>query len=245
MLDAPLPSFLDEQRPGRFGALIGKLMALGYRLTGKHQYDRFRLERVLDTHILVLPSVANPKLLRTGAFFASVLDTTAIAVDAEVLDLGTGSGVCALVAARGARRVVAVDINVAAIRCAGINASMNQLEHCIDLRVGDLFEPVAEERFDLVLFNPPFIVGAPKNARDAAWCSSNAAERFAAGLANHLKPGGAALLLLSSFGNAGTLFEAELRTRGYGLEVFARKRYINETVTILRVTPQIGKHANP
>lgn len=245
MLDASIPSLLDEQRPGRLGSLIGKILALGYRLTGKHRYDSYRLERVLDMPILVMPSVANPKLLRTGAFFAAALDSTAVAEDADVLDLGTGSGVCALLAARSARRVVAVDINATAIRCAGINVSMNRLEHRIELRHGDLFGPVAEERFDLVLFNPPFIVGTPKDDRDAAWRSNDAAERFAAGLANHLKPGGAALLLLSSFGNAGATFESELRTRGYGLEVFARRRYINETVTILRVTPRIADQTKP
>lgn len=245
MLDAPFPSLLDEHRPSRLGSLIGQLLALVYRLTGKRRYDNFRFERVLDTPILVMPTVANPKLLRTGAFFASVLDSTAVAKNAEVLDLGTGSGVCALFAARSARRVVAVDISATAVRCAGINASLNRLEHRIDLRHGDLFEPVAEERFDLVLFNPPFIVGAPIDDRDAAWRSTNTAERFAVGLADHLKPGGAALLLLSSFGDAGATFESELRTRGYGLEVFARRSYINETVTIVRTTPPIAHRTNP
>jgi len=237
MLDPPFPSLLDEHRPGRLGSLIGRLLALGYRLTGKHRYDNYRLERVLDMPVLVLPTVANPKLLRTGAFFAAVLDSMGIAADAEVLDMGTGSGVCAMVAARVARRVVAVDINPAAIRCASINATINRLEKRIEIHQGDMFKPVAGERFDLVLFNPPFLVGAPKDDRDAAWRSSNGAERFAAGLASHLKPGGVALLLLSSFGDAGAMFESELQSRGYRLENFARQRYINETITILRVTP--------
>ncbi len=61
-----------------------------------------------------------------------------------------------------ARRVVAVDINPAAVRCAQINALLNQLEQRIEVRRGDLFAPVAGERFDLVLFNPPFLRGAPR-----------------------------------------------------------------------------------
>jgi methylase of polypeptide subunit release factors len=135
-------------------------------------------------------------------------------------------------------RVFAVDINATAIRCAGINASLNRLEKRIDLRHGDLFDPVAKERFDLVLFNPPFMIGTPKDDRDAAWRSVDTAERFAAGLADHLKPGGTALLLLSSFGDAGTTFESQLRAHGYKLSVFARRRFVNETITILRVSPQ-------
>jgi len=73
--------------------------------------------------LLVTPSVFNPKLLRTGDFFASMLDSRLIGSDSEVLDMGTGSGVCAVFAAQHARRVVAVDINPAAVRCARINAS--------------------------------------------------------------------------------------------------------------------------
>ncbi len=76
---------------------------------------------------VVIPSVFNPKVLRTGEFFASQIDSRLVGRDAEVLDMGTGSGVCAVFAARHARRVVAVDINPAAVRCAGINALLNHL----------------------------------------------------------------------------------------------------------------------
>lgn len=237
MFDASLPSLLEQDLPGPLGRLLGKLLGFVYRLTGRHRYDRFRLERVLDVPIFVLPTVANPKVLRTGAFFASQLDGRVISADAAVLDLGTGSGVCALFAARHARRVVAVDINPAAVRCAAVNALLNGLEQRIELRHGDLFAPVAGERFDLVLFNPPFLLGVPKDARDAAWRSHDGPARFAAGLADHLAPGGAALLLLSSFGDACALYEAELRARAFALTVFARRKFVNETVTILRATP--------
>jgi release factor glutamine methyltransferase len=236
MLDASLPSLLAEERPGALGTLAGKGLSILYKLVGKHRYDDFRLERVLDLRILVIPGVANPKLLRTGAFFASEIDACAIAPDAAVLDMGTGSGVCALAAARRARRVVAVDVSTAAVRCARVNALLNDLDERVDIREGDLFAPLAGERFDLVLFNPPFLLGAPKDHRDAAWRSVDGAHRFAAGLGEHLAPGGAALVLLSSFGDACALYEAELRASGFRLEVFARHRFVNETLTIVRAT---------
>jgi release factor glutamine methyltransferase len=245
MLDASIPSLLAGTGPGPLGVLIGKLLALGYTITGKDRYDSFRLERVLDMPLLVMPSVANPKLLRTGAFFASQIDARLFPADASVLDMGTGSGVCALFAARLVRRVVAVDINPAAVRCAAVNAVLNDLEKRVDFRHGDLFAPVTGERFDVVLFNPPFLVGAPKDDRDAAWRSSDAARRFSAGLADHLTPEGTALLLLSSFGDACALFESELRSRGFRLEVFARRRFINETLTILRATAEAPEEQRP
>jgi len=195
--------------------------------------------------VVVLPSVANPNVLRTGGFFASQIDGRLVAADDDVLDMGTGSGVCALFAARHARSVVAVDINPAAIRCATLNALLNHLEARIEIQHGDLFSPVAGRRFDLVLFNPPFLAGAPKDARDAAWRSSDVPQRFAAELADHLKPSGAALVLLSSFGDACPRYEAELKAHGFHLVVFARRRYINETVTILRATVAATRATSP
>jgi release factor glutamine methyltransferase len=228
---------LKSGRCAPLSALVGKALGFAYALTGRHRYDDFRLERVESVPILVTPTVFNPKSLRTGAFFASQLDSRWVRGDAEVLDMGTGSGVCAVFAARHARRVVAVDINGAAVRCASINARLNQLEHRIETRQGDLFVPVADERFDLVLFNPPFLSGTPRDDRDRAWRSSDIAERFAAGLRAHLKPGGSALVLLSSFGDA-SMFLREFREQRFGLAVLAERRFVNERLAIFRIAPE-------
>jgi release factor glutamine methyltransferase len=225
-------------RPGRFpffARLLGKPMALSYRLIGKDRYDDFRLERVHGAPFVVMPSVFNPKVPRTGEFLASQIDSRLVDGDAEVLDMGTGSGVCAVFAARYARRVVAVDINAEAVRCAGLNALLDHPEHKIVVRHGDLFASVPAERFDLILFNPPFLVGAPRDDRDRAWRSNDVAERFAAGLADHLKPAGAALVLLSSFGDAPVFLE-EFRRRAFAVRVVAERRFVNEKLAIFRLT---------
>jgi release factor glutamine methyltransferase len=216
--------------------LLGKAMALCYRLMGKHRYDDFRLERVYDLPFVVTPSVFNPKVPRTGEFFASQIDSRLVQRDWDVLDMGTGSGVCAVFAAKHARRVVAVDINAAAVRCAGINAILNHVEHKIDVRHGDLFAPVPEERFDLILFNPPFVQGAPQDDRDRAWRSNDVAERFAAGLGVHLKAGGSALVLLSTFGD-GQVFLDEFRKQSFEISVLAERRFVNEKLTLFRLVP--------
>jgi HemK-related putative methylase len=218
----------------RAARLTGKAMAVAYRLAGKHRYDDYRVERVQGRPFLVIPSVFNPKVPRTGAFFAAQLGAAGIR-GGDVLDLGTGSGVCAVFAAQHARRVVAVDINEAAVRCAGINAFLNGTEHKIEFRCGDLFAPVHGERFDLVLFNPPFVRGIPADDRDRAWRSTDVAERFAAGLSAHLKPGGAALLLLSTYGDPNA-FLSELARRDHSIEIAARRRFVNERLTLFRVT---------
>jgi HemK-related putative methylase len=216
--------------------LVGKAMAFGYRLAGKHRYDDFRLERVRGLHFLVTPSVFNPKVPRTGDFLSSLLDSDLIGREDEVLDMGTGSGIGAVFAARYARRVVGVDINPAAVRCAGINALINGMEGKIDVRHGDLFAPVQGEKFDLILLNPPFLRGTPIDDRDRAWRSNDLAERFAEGLRGHLKPRGSALVLLSTFGN-GAHFLHAFGEQGLGVSVFAERRFINERLTVFRVAP--------
>jgi methylase of polypeptide subunit release factors len=211
-----------------------KLLYLSRRLRGLHRYDEFIIERVHGVPILVAPSVFNPKRLRTGEFFASQLDEGVVGRESQVLDMGTGSGVCAVFAARYARRVVAVDLNAAAARCAGINALLNHLEHRIEVRHGDLFEPVAAERFDLILFNPPFLVGEPRNDRDRAWRATGVAERFAQGLGQHLKPGGAALLLLSTYGDP-AVFLGALLERNHRIFRVAQRRYLGERLMLYRI----------
>ena len=229
---------LAPPMPARFPVGTRALVKLLYwarRLCGLNRYDDFILEQVHGVPILVIPSVFNPKRLRTGEFFASRLDASVIGNNSEVLDMGTGSGVCAVFAARHARRVVAVDINAAAARCAKMNSLLNRLESRIEVRHGDLFEPVAEERFDLILFNPPFVIGEPRNDRDRAWRSTDVAERFADGLGRHLKPGGAALLLLSTFGDAAA-FLRPLLERGHHISRLAERRYLGECLTLYNVT---------
>jgi release factor glutamine methyltransferase len=77
----------------------------------------------------------------------------------RVLDVGTGSGAVALALAteRPKARVVATDLSAAALAVAGRNAERLGLADRVAFAQGDLFEPLAGERFDLVISNPPYI----------------------------------------------------------------------------------------
>ncbi|MGC2578532.1 MAG: class I SAM-dependent methyltransferase, partial [Terrimicrobiaceae bacterium] len=74
-----------------------------------------------------------------------------------VLDLGTGAGIHALLAATHAEHVVATDTNPRALNFARMNALLNGIEN-ISFRLGSFFEPVRDEKFDLIVSNPPFII---------------------------------------------------------------------------------------
>jgi release factor glutamine methyltransferase len=190
--------------------------------------------------ILVLPDVFNPRLFRTGEAFAGYLQSIPLRPGTRVLDLGTGSGVAALFAARAGAQVVATDINPEAIRCVRLNALLHGLEDQIDVRQGDLFEPARGERFDLVLCNPPYFPGRPRDAWENAWRSDDLLERFTAGLGEVLLPAGRALLMLSTdmVGAAERLARSGLRWR-----VVWQRDLINERLAILETLPDAAPEA--
>ncbi|WP_432746026.1 methyltransferase [Streptomyces sp. JH002] len=85
----------------------------------------------------------------------------------RVLDLGTGSGIQALHAARHAERVVATDVNPRALRMAALTLALSGAAEP-ELRQGSLFEPVAREAgFDLIVANPPFVISPRRDDTDA------------------------------------------------------------------------------
>jgi methylase of polypeptide subunit release factors len=118
----------------------------------------------------------------------------------RVLDLGTGSGVQGLIAARTAGQVVATDLSARALDFAGFNAALNRV--ALDLREGSLYDPVGGERFDRIVSNPPFVI-TPRDAagvpaytyRDGGFRGDGLVEAVVRGAAAHLAPGGIAQLL--------------------------------------------------
>lgn len=236
---------VDELRPGsarpldiwpqRALALLARVwLTIRFRLLDR-RYGRLTLEEIEGVPILVLPQVFNPVLLRSGAFMVGQLEkrsdlAAVLASGGNVLDLGCGSGVGAVFAARQGAHVAAVDINLEAVRCARINALMHDLEERIEVLHGDLFEPVAFRQFDLILFNPPYYRGEARDELDRAWRGEDIFERFSAGLGDALAPGGRALVALSSDGDGDHLL-ALLDGSGYEIEVAGRRNLVNEVLT--------------
>jgi release factor glutamine methyltransferase len=117
-----------------------------------------------------------------------------------VADLGTGSGAIALALKRQrpAARVVAVEASAAALAVAQRNAAKHGLE--IDFRHGRWFEPLAGERFDLIVSNPPYVAAGdphlealrhePPGALVAGVDGLDAIREIARGAPAHLPPGG-------------------------------------------------------
>jgi release factor glutamine methyltransferase len=95
-----------------------------------------------------------------------------VRADDRVLDMGTGSGVNAILAARRARAVLAVDINPYALDAAQANAERNGVADRIEVRRSDIFTNV-EGRFDLIIFDPPFRWFTPRDQLEMAAADEN------------------------------------------------------------------------
>jgi release factor glutamine methyltransferase len=140
----------------------------------------------------------------------------------RVLDMGTGSGVNALLAATKGAHVIAVDNNPLAIDAARANAVRNGLDQLIEFRRSDVFTAV-DEVFDLVIFDPPFRWFAPRNLFETAITDENYAtmRRFFGGAKLHLAPEARMLIF---FGTSGDLdYLKELADwHGFTFELVAR-----------------------
>lgn len=216
------------------GAIYRRLSRLGHALWRpwlKRRLECTRLETLDGVHLVVLPEVFHPLVFRSGTLLARTLDALpTVHTGTRMLDMGTGTGIGAVFGARRGYRVVAVDINPEAVRCARINALLSGVEQRVEVREGDLFAPVAGERFELVTFNPPYFRGPPRSDLDAAWRGDDVLERFADGLPAVLAPEGRALLVLSSDGACDLLLE-RLESRGLVLSRGTETRYGTETLT--------------
>lgn len=119
----------------------------------------------------------------------------------RVLDLGTGCGIHAIIAAKSGAQVVATDISARALDYAQFNAELNGV--VIDVRLGSLFEPVAGLRFDVVVSNPPFVItpGAVRENlgtmeyRDGGVAGDSLAQLVVDSLAEHLTVNGSVYML--------------------------------------------------
>jgi hypothetical protein len=101
--------------------------------------------------------VAHDHVLGVGGASSTLAAATVRRPVGTALDLGTGCGVQALHLSRHAGAVTATDLSSRALWFAATNAALNNLSW--ELLPGDLVKPVEGRRFDLVVSNPPFIVG--------------------------------------------------------------------------------------
>jgi methylase of polypeptide subunit release factors len=134
-------------------------------------------------------------VLGIGGASVSLAKATVRPAVGSALDVGAGSGVQSLHLARHAGAVTATDTNRRALRLAALTAALSGVD--VELRHGSLLEPVAGRRFDLVVSNPPFVIGPASrySYRDAGFAGDEVGRRLVTGLPGVLAEGGWGQLL--------------------------------------------------
>jgi release factor glutamine methyltransferase len=165
-----------------------------------------------------------------------------VPVGARVLDVGTGSGLLALAAARAGARVVATDLNPFALRHVRRLASAEALD--VSLVRTDLARGLG--RFDRVLANPPYLPTRPEERDPDRWHNLaldggpdglGPTARLLESLPEHLAPGGSACVIASSLQDPERAAELQERWRRIGgLEIAARRPLEGEELVVWRLT---------
>ncbi|MFC1714712.1 50S ribosomal protein L11 methyltransferase [Candidatus Poribacteria bacterium] len=203
-------SLIDVQDPPETAGLqewlqepIGEIFLIPVRRLQRILTDMRRAQEgipmeILDGVITILPHVYVPADQSVPAMFK---ECRHLMEGKRVLDMGTGTGVLALLAARlGAARVLATDSNPNAVANARLNAERLNLADIVEVRgPADLFDSVQGETFHLILFNAPWIQGEPKTLYDTANYDPGyrVLDAFLQGTTSHLTQDGAILLQYS------------------------------------------------
>lgn len=151
--------------------------------------------------------------------------------------MGCGTGIHAVLCAKFGADVVAIDINQSAVECAKSNALRNEVSESIKILQGDLFKPVENGKYDLILFNPPYYEGDVIDHADRAWKDKHGEtlDRFLHELPDHLTSDGHALLIISDRMDLSSI-KVKCSNSGLKYETIKRKRVWDEIYFIIRLT---------
>jgi methylase of polypeptide subunit release factors len=154
------------------------------------------------------------------------------------LDLGVGGGVQSLLSARHSDRVVAVDKNPRALAFARFNARLNGVAG-LDFREGDLFAPVAGERFDVIVSNPPYVISPESRYvfQDGGRPGDTLSAEVVRRAPEHLEEGGFATILVNWALRSDEAWDAPLRRwiEGNGCDAWLLRGDLQDGLTYAAV----------
>ncbi len=204
-LELPVPEPALEEALGPEG--VAALAALGLAELGADVTPRLRVSPVGD--LLIASDVLSSDPSSDPEDYVATYTPTSRICDfltprprvERALDVGTGNGVHALLAARHAAHVVATDVNERALAFTAINAALNGLTN-VECRRGSMFDPVEGERFGLITCNAPFVISPERRwAYRDGWLEGDEISAEAVlGAAGHLEEHGFATLCVSWLG---------------------------------------------
>jgi HemK-related putative methylase len=224
-----------DRRTGLAARLARRAFRWRYRLLHAQRHGRPDLARVQGLDVLVLPGVFHPEFFFASAFFARYLAERGMAAGARVLDMGTGSGILAILMAQRGALVTAIDIHPLAVRCARANARLHGVEERVRALESDLFAALAGERYDLITFHPPFYDRPARDLADRAWAGgAETIRRFLHEAPAHLHPAGELLIAAST---EAPYTASVSHAPGYTVRLVAQRELIAERLFLFSLRP--------
>lgn len=147
--------------------------------------------------IKVHPDVFPPNLTISTKILLDFLSEKELENE-SFLELGCGSGIISLFAAKKGAKVTATDINSTALEFLSENAKKNHFE--LEIIESDLFQSLPNRNFNCIVINPPYYPKQPKNTKEQAWfCGENFEyfETLFPQLKNYLIPSNETFMILS------------------------------------------------
>ena len=199
-----------------------------------------RVTRAAGFRLTVRPTVFHPRYFISSERFAEFIGTLDLS-GKHVVDIGTGTGILALAAARaGAENVLATDINPNAALSANENAQANGLGGRVTGLCTNLLAAVAPRPlFDVILSSPPKHAGEPRNLADRGWHAGPQYRDVAAlfeQARQRLKPGGRLYVMVSSDTDL-ELFSSLIEKAGFRARQVAEYSLVIESLIIYELLP--------
>ena len=157
----------------------------------------------------------------------------------SVLEIGTGSGLVSMYASLLTDDVTATDINYNALELAEKNFKLNNID-TIKLEFGDLFEPVKDKKFDVILFNTPYlptdsddIINDDLNyAFDGGLNGRKVIDRFIEEAPNHLNDKGIVQMIQSSLSDNDMTLDM-FDKNGFVAEIAVSEKFFFEEIVLI------------
>jgi release factor glutamine methyltransferase len=200
-----------------------------------------RVARAAGFRLSVRPTVFHPRFFISSERFAEFIDELDLS-GKTVIDVGTGSGILALAAARaGAANVIAADINPNAAISAAENARANGLSDRVTAIASNLLAAFAPRPlFDVILSSPPKHAGEPRDLADRGWHAGPAYRDVAAlfdQARERLKPGGRIYVMVSSDSDL-DLFGMRIEQAGFAARLAKEYSILIESFLLYELVPR-------
>lgn len=155
--------------------LIVRIISPFFKSFVNYYFSKPRAYRFKEIQAVVLPGVFFPHFTISTKLLLQFLETKNLE-NKSFLELGCGTGIISVLAAKKNARVVASDINPTAIENAKLNATKNEV--AITTYFSDLFVDIPQQQFDFIIINPPYYPRAPKTIAEEAWFCGKHFEYF-------------------------------------------------------------------